>query len=76
MSPEQIQALANLPLQAILLIAIVSLWKAYATAQNARIEDLKGNYEKNLADLRTRVMMLEDKAGIKSLNHLSTTPED
>lgn len=62
MTPEQIQALANLPLQALLLIAIISLWKAYANAQNARIEDLKGNYEKNLADLRTRVMLLEDRA--------------
>lgn len=76
MSPEQIQALANLPLYVILLMAIVALWKAYAAAQNARIDDLKANYEKNLADLRTRVILLEDKAGIKPLSHLPNTPED
>ena len=64
MSVEQIQALANLPLYVILLMAIVALWKAYAAAQNARIDDLKGNYERNLADLRTRVMLLEDHAGM------------
>ena len=73
MSPEQIQALAALPLQALLLIAIISLWKAYAASQNARIEDLKGNYEKNLADLRTRVMLLEDQASIR--HSRSTTNE-
>lgn len=65
MSPEQIQSLASLPVQALLLIAVIALWKAYAAAQNARIDDLKANYEKNLADLRTRVHLLEDNAGIK-----------
>ena len=62
MTPEQ---LASLPLQALLLIAIVTLWRAYHTTQNARVDDLKANYEKNLADLRTRVILLEDNAGIK-----------
>lgn len=67
MTPEQVQALqylASLPLQAILLIACVNLWKAYNTSQNARIDDLKLNYEKNLSDLRTRVILLEDRAGV------------
>lgn len=67
MTPEQLQSLqylASLPLQAILLIAVINLWKAYKEAQNARIDDLKLNYERNLADLRTRVLLLEDKAGM------------
>lgn len=67
MTPEQLQALqflAALPVQAILLIAVVQLWKAYLAAQNARVDDLKLNYERNLADLRTRVLLLEDKAGM------------
>lgn len=64
MSPEQIQQLAQLPLQAILLVGVVVLWRAYKTAQDARVNDLKQSYEKNLADLRTRVMLLEDRAGI------------
>ncbi|MBI1278193.1 MAG: hypothetical protein GC179_08705 [Anaerolineaceae bacterium] len=66
MSPEQMQAiqiLASLPLQAILLIAVIQLWKALIAAQNARVDDLKINYEKNLADLRTRVILLEDRLG-------------
>lgn len=64
MSPEQIQQLIQLPLQALLLIAVVALWKAYNAAQNARVDDLKQNYERNLSDLRTRVILLEDRAGI------------
>lgn len=73
MSAEQLQGLqylASLPLQAILLIAVVNLWKAYNTAQNARVDDLKVNYEKNLADLRTRVILLEDRLGIPAQNGL------
>lgn len=70
MSPEQIQQLIQLPLQALLLIAVVALWKAYNAAQNARVDDLKQNYERNLADLRTRVMLLEDRAGV----HPQITP--
>lgn len=64
MTVEQIQGLANLPVYGVLLMAVVALWKAYSAAQNARVEDLKQSYEKNLADLRTRVMLLEDRAGV------------
>jgi hypothetical protein len=64
MSADQIQSLATLPLQALLLVACVTLWRAYNAAQNARVDDLKQNYEKGLSDLRTRVMLLEDRAGI------------
>lgn len=64
MTSDQIQQLSNLPLQVLLLIAVVALWRAYNAAQNARVDDLKQNYEKGLADLRTRVMLLEDHAGI------------
>lgn len=64
MTPEQIQQLVQLPVYAVMLTTIVTLWKAYAASQNARIDDLKQSYEKNLADLRTRVMLLEDKAGM------------
>lgn len=64
MSADQIQGLASLPLQALLLIAVVALWRAYNAAQNSRVDDLKQNYEKGLSDLRTRVMLLEDRAGI------------
>lgn len=68
MSPEQMQALqylASLPLQAILLIAVVQLWKAYRESQAGRIDDMRQNYEKGLAELRTRVILLEDRAGIR-----------
>lgn len=67
MTPEQVQALqyiASLPMQAVLLIACVQLWKSLVAAQNARVDDLKQSYEKNLADVRTRVLLLEDRLGI------------
>lgn len=62
MPPEQ---LAQLPLQVVLFITIAALFKALMDAQNARIKDLKEVYEKNIADLRNRTMMIEDKLGIK-----------
>lgn len=68
MSPEQMQSLqylASLPLQAILLIAVVQLWKAYREEYKSHLEDLKQNNEKNIADLRNRTMMIEDRLGIK-----------
>jgi hypothetical protein len=62
MTPEQI---ASLPVQAVLLIAIATLFKALMDAQNARVDDLKKIYEKNQSDLRNRIMMIEDRLGIK-----------
>lgn len=65
MSADQIQQLIQLPLQALLIIAVVTLWKAYNSAQNARVDDLKQLYEKATVDLQNRVMMIEDRMGIK-----------
>lgn len=62
MPPEQ---LAQLPLQVILFITIAALFKAYVDSQNAHLKDVKDIYEKNVADLRNRTMMIEDKLGIK-----------
>lgn len=62
MPPEQ---LASLPLQVVLFITIGALFKALMDAQNARVADLKEVYEKNIADLRNRTMMIEDRLGIK-----------
>jgi len=58
MTPEQI---AQLPLQAIMGIAIIALWRAYIGAQNARVDDLKTV----IANLNSRMLMVEDKLGIK-----------
>lgn len=65
LTPEQIQQLVQLPLQALLVMAVVTLWKAYLAAQNARVADLKQIYGKNLTDINNRVMMIEDRLGIK-----------
>lgn len=62
MSPEQI---ASLPLQVISFIAIAALFKALQDSQNAHIADIKQVYEKSIADLRNRTMMIEDRLGIK-----------
>lgn len=65
LTPEQIQQLIQLPVQALLVIAVFTLWKAYIAAQNARVNDLKQIYGKNLTDINNRVMMIEDRLGIK-----------
>lgn len=62
MPPEQ---LATLPLQVVCFIAIAGLFKALMDSKNAHIKDLKDIYDKNIADLRNRTMMIEDKLGIK-----------
>lgn len=61
MSADQLQALTSLPLQGLLLLACIALWRAYNAAQNARIDDLK----KVIADINSRMIMVEDKLGIK-----------
>lgn len=61
MTPEQ---LASLPLNVILLIALAAMARAYVTVQNARVEDLKQLYQESLGDLRLRVHLLEDRAGM------------
>lgn len=58
MTPEQI---ANLPLQVMLALAVVALWRAYIGSQNARVEDLK----MVISNLNVRMTMIEDKLGIK-----------
>ena len=62
MPPEQ---LASLPLQVVLFITIAALFKALMDSKNAHLKDLKDIYEKNVADLRNRTMMIEDRLGIK-----------
>jgi hypothetical protein len=64
MTPEQLQQLVQLPVYSLLVLIIITLWKAYVASNNGRVEDLKQSYEKNLSDLRTRVMLLEDRAGM------------
>ncbi len=59
MTPEQ---LANLPLQVLSVLAVIALWRAYSTVQNARVEDLKSV----ISDLQPRLLMIEDKLGIKA----------
>lgn len=58
MTPEQI---AQLPLQAVLVIACIALWRSYVGAMNARVDDLKTV----IANLNSRMLMVEDKLGIK-----------
>lgn len=65
MSPEQI---ASLPLQVVLLLALAAMARAYVTVQNARVEDLKHMYQESLGDLRLRVHLLEDRAGMPHSN--------
>lgn len=62
MTPEQ---LAALPLQVVLFTTIATLFKALMDTQNKRVNDLKDIYGKNIADLRNRTMMIEDRLGIK-----------
>lgn len=73
MSPEQIQQIATYPLYVLLIVAVIALWRAYNASQNARVDDLKQSYEKNLADLRTRVILLEDHAGMHVTNALNSS---
>lgn len=61
MSADQLQQLVSLPLQGLLLIGLVTLWRAYNASQNARIDDLK----KVISDINSRMIMVEDKLGIK-----------
>lgn len=65
MSWDQIQQLVQLPIYGLLVVAVVTLWRAYNAAQNARVDDLKQLYEKATIDLQNRILMIEDRLGVK-----------
>jgi len=62
MTPEQI---ASLPVQVLFVFAVITLFKALMDSHKAHLADLKQVYGKNTSDLNNRVMMIEDRLGIK-----------
>jgi hypothetical protein len=53
--------IASLTPQAMLVLAVVALWRGYVNEHNARIDDLKTV----ISNLNARMIMVEDRLGIQ-----------
>lgn len=56
---------AGLP--AVMLVMLVVVWRVYLREVESHIADIKEAYKGEIADLRTRVALLEDHEGMKLL---------
>lgn len=56
---------AGLP--AVMLVMLVVVWRVYLHEVDSHIADIKEAYKGEIADLRTRVALLEDHEGMKLL---------
>lgn len=65
MDQTTVSVVNQLTLAAAAIIACGFLWRAYTKAIEQHIADLREYNQNNLYDLRARVMVLEDKAGIE-----------
>lgn len=65
MSPSELQVINQLTLAGAALIAVGVLWRAYQKRVEAHIADLQKLNAEGYADLRTRIMLIEDAMNIK-----------
>lgn len=55
-----VEVIRQLPLATVAIIACVALWRAYSKAVEAHIDDLRNQNKAEIADLRARLMVIED----------------
>ena len=65
MTPTEVQFFNQLTLAAAALIAVGVLWRAYQKRVESHIADLQKINTEGYADLRTRIMLIEDAMNIK-----------
>lgn len=64
----------QLTLAAAALIACVALWRAYSKRVEEHINDLRDQNAKAIADLRTRIMLIEDALNISRADRVKYLP--
>jgi hypothetical protein len=55
-----VEIIRQLPLATVAIIACIALWRAYKGATEEHIKDLREQNKAEIADLRARLMVIED----------------
>lgn len=69
-----IEILRQLPLATVAIIACIALWRAYNKARDDHITDLREQVKNQNADLRARIMVIEDNLHIQRSERVKYLP--
>jgi hypothetical protein len=69
MDPAQISFLNSITVATAAMICVVILWRSLNEERKQHIQDLRDFLNKDNADLKVRVLMIEDKLGMPRVNH-------
>jgi hypothetical protein len=70
-----IEILRQLPLAVVAMVACIALWRAYRAALDEHIKDLREQNKAEIADLRARLMVIEDNLHIERSARIKYLPE-
>ena len=69
MDQPTISFLNSLTVATAAMVAVIVLWRQLARERDEHIKDLRDFINKDTADLKVRVLMIEDKLGMPRINH-------
>lgn len=71
-----VEILKQLPLATVAIIACIALWRTLARRTDDHIADLRGQNKTEIADLRARLMVIEDSLHIQRVERFKYLPND
>lgn len=74
MDQTAVSLVNNLTIAAAAVIACIALWRAYNKSRDEHIADLREMNRENLADLRARMMVIEDALNIPRSDRVKYLP--
>jgi len=69
MDQPTISFLNSLTIASAAMFCVVVLWRSLNEERKQHIEDLRAFINKDIADIKVRVLMIEDKLGMPRINH-------
>lgn len=69
-----VEVIRQLPLAAVAIIACIALWRAYSKRVEEHINDLRSQNKAEIADLRARLMVIEDALHIDRADRYKYLP--
>lgn len=69
-----VEIIRQLPLATVAIIACIALWRAYKSATDEHIKDLREQNKAEIADLRARLMVIEDALHIERADRYKYLP--
>lgn len=69
-----VEILKQLPLATVAIIACIALWRTLSRRTDDHIKDLREGKEKEIADLRARIMVIEDNLHVPRVDRFKYLP--